>query len=53
MELQIVIEDLYPPSGHGIVDGREAWAFVGWLELIEKVERLKDNARTRSDLGRR
>lgn len=42
MELQIVIEEFDPPSGRGVVDGRDAWTFAGWLELIEKVERLKD-----------
>lgn len=42
MELQIVIEELDPPRGHGLVDGRYAWTFVGWMELIEKVERLKE-----------
>lgn len=42
MELRIVMEDLEPPSGLAIVDGQVAWTFVGWLELIERVERLKD-----------
>jgi hypothetical protein len=42
VELRIVIEDLDPPSGRAAVDGHDAWTFVGWLELIESVERLKD-----------
>jgi len=42
MRLQIVIEALDPPRGHGLVDGRFAWTFAGWMELIEKVEKLKE-----------
>ncbi len=42
MELQIVIENLDPPCGRGVLDGLDVWQFAGWLELIEKVERLKD-----------
>lgn len=42
MELWIAIETLDPPSGRGIVDGNDAWTFTGWLELIERVERLKE-----------
>jgi hypothetical protein len=41
------MEDLEPPSGLGMVDGREAWTFVGWLELIERVEQLKHERETR------
>jgi hypothetical protein len=41
MRIQIVIEELDPPRGHGVVDGRYAWAFAGWIELIERVESLK------------
>jgi hypothetical protein len=55
MELRIVIDDLEPPCGHATVDGREAWRFVGWLELIEKVERLKDEnggGQPRAESGR-
>lgn len=42
MQLQIVIEELDPPRGHGVVEGRDAWTFTGWMELIEKVEQLKE-----------
>ena len=42
MELQIVLNGLDPPSGRGVVDGHDAWTFAGWLELIERVERFKD-----------
>ena len=37
-----MIEELDPPRGHGLVDGRFAWTFAGWMELIEKVEKLKE-----------
>jgi hypothetical protein len=47
MQLQIVIENFDPPSGRGVVDGHEAWTFAGWLELIEKVERLKEESASR------
>jgi hypothetical protein len=47
MELRIIMEDLQPPSGLGMVDGQQAWTFVGWLELIQKVEQLKDERETR------
>jgi len=46
VQLQIVIEELDPPRGHGLVDGRYAWAFAGWMELIEKVEKLKEESRS-------
>ena len=42
MQLHIVIEKLDPPCGHGLVDGQFAWAFDGWMELIERVEKLKE-----------
>lgn len=55
MELQIVIEGLDPPSGFGVVDGHDAWMFTGWLELIENVERMKEESASdepATDLGR-
>jgi hypothetical protein len=42
VELHIVIEALDPPSGRAVVDGNDAWAFTGWLDLIEHVERLRE-----------
>ncbi len=45
MELRIVINHLDPPSGHAVLDGHSAWTFAGWLELIEKVERLRKDCR--------
>ena len=41
VELRIVMNDLDPPSGCAVLYGHDARAFVGWLELIELVERLK------------
>ena len=43
MELRMVLEGLDPPTGRAFVDGREAWSFVGWLELMQALERLQDD----------
>jgi len=42
VEVRIVMKDFDPPCGHLVIDGEDARTFVGWLELIETVERLKD-----------
>jgi hypothetical protein len=43
-EVRIVLEDLDPPTGRAFVDGRDAWTFVGWLELMQALEGLQEDA---------
>jgi len=45
MELRIVIDRLDPLRGYGVLEGQEAWTFAGWMQLIENVERLKEESR--------
>ncbi len=40
MELRIRLDEMHPPTGSALVDGREAWTFVGWIELMQALERL-------------
>jgi hypothetical protein len=43
MELRIVVESLDPPTGSALVDGRDELRFVGWLELMEALERFSQD----------
>jgi hypothetical protein len=46
VELRISVEGLDPPTGLAIVDGRETWKFVGWIELLQALERLQEEKPT-------
>ena len=42
-ELRIVLDSLEPPTGRAFVDGRDPWTFVGWLELMQALERFEED----------
>jgi hypothetical protein len=43
-----LLEGLDPPTGRAFVDGRDAWAFVGWLELMHALEQLQEDEAART-----
>jgi hypothetical protein len=43
-----VLEGLDPPTGRAFVDGRDAWTFVGWLELMQALEGLQEDEAART-----
>ncbi len=47
-ELRIVLDGLDPPTGRAYVDGRDAWTFVGWLELMQALERFGQDEAARA-----
>jgi len=45
MELQIIFDRLDPLSGRAMSDRYGTTAFTGWLELMEHVERIREECR--------